>query len=95
MFIYNMLRPARAILRCEQDRQCTYNVTLRHVRLEKQEVLHICLCVCERVWVLGRLGLCMCVRMCSLAYPAGYTNALYFVAIYGISGATKFFDIIS
>ena len=39
----------------KQDRQRTYNVTLRRVHksavVEKQYVLHICVCVCVCVWV--------------------------------------------
>jgi hypothetical protein len=65
----------------EQERQYAYNVTLRRVRettvaVEKQYVLHICLCVL--------------VRACSLAYPACNTYAPYRDVIWGSSGSTAF-----
>ena len=75
-----------------QDRQCTYNVTLRRVRELllpwKSNEYYIFVCVC--VWVPGRLG----VRECSLAYPSCYAHAPYCV-ICGFSDSTTFFDIIS
>jgi hypothetical protein len=49
--------------RNEQDRQCTYNVTLKHVSktvdMKNQKVLHtsVCVCVCVRA--------CVCVRVFS------------------------------
>ena len=63
----------------EHDRQCTYDVTVRRVRLtllavDKQQVLHICLCVC--------VNACGCpvrgdVRACSFAYPSCNAYAPY------------------
>ena len=49
----------------KQDSQCMYNVTLRRVRetaVEKQEVLYISLSACVRVWVRGRMRVCVCVH---------------------------------
>ena len=58
----------------QQDRQYTYNVTLRRVHdttvvTEKQQVLFLrgCMRVCVRVP--GSVGVCMRVRECSLTYP--------------------------
>jgi hypothetical protein len=67
---------------CKQDRQCTCNITLRHIHvtivaMEKQSVVHICVCAC------------------SIAYPAYNSYAPYFVIICGSSGATIFFNIVS
>ena len=61
--------------------QCTYDLTLRCIRLtivamEKQYVLHI-------------LSVCLC----SLRYPAYNAHALYYV-VYGLSGCAIFFHII-
>ena len=59
----------------QQDRQCTYNVTLKRIHeiivaVEKQWVLHISVYVCVFVDALvrGRLG--VCVRVCSFTYQA-------------------------
>jgi hypothetical protein len=61
----------------QQDRQCTYNVTLKHIHeiivaVEKQWVLHISVYVCVFVDALvrGRLGVCVRVRVCSFTYQA-------------------------
>ena len=76
-----------------------YNVTLMRVRVtsavEKQQVLYICLCVCERQSV--RVGARVSGRVyaCSLAYPARNAYAPYCDVICGPSGSTIFFDIIS
>jgi hypothetical protein len=77
--------------RIKPDRQCTYNVTMRRVHktivaVEKQQVLHIRLCVCVCV--------CVCVFACNLAYPACNAYAPYCV-VCGLSGSTIFFDITS
>jgi hypothetical protein len=65
------------------------------VALETQYALHVCLCVCVRVCVLvdarGREHVCAC----SLAYPEFNAYAPYFEVIFGPSGSTIFFDIIS
>ena len=63
---YTMLTQSKENLR-KQGRQCTYNVTLKRVRVaivavEKQQVLHI-------------LSLCVCVW--GLIYPACSAHALY------------------
>jgi hypothetical protein len=47
------------VTRLLQDTQCTYNATLTHVHgtivaLEKQQVLHICVCVCVGVCARAR-----------------------------------------
>lgn len=53
-----------------------YNVTRRVretiITVEEQEVLHVCLCVCARVfvWVPRHVGVCTCVKACSLVYLA-------------------------
>ena len=50
-----------------QDRQCTYNVTLRGA-VSKQGVLHnLCVCVCVCVCVCGRVCLWACVFVCARA----------------------------
>jgi hypothetical protein len=46
----------------KQDRQCTYNLTFRHVHetivaVKKQKLLHISVCVC----------VCVCVCLCARA----------------------------
>jgi hypothetical protein len=71
----------------EQDRQCTYNLTLRGVHrttvvVEKQ-VLHIRLCV----------HACACVHLGTWA--RGRMHAPYCDVICGPSVSTTFFDIIS
>jgi hypothetical protein len=43
----------------------------------------------------GRVGVCMGVRACSLAYPACNSYALYVTSLCGPSGLSMFFDIIS
>jgi hypothetical protein len=47
------------------------------------------------VWVPGRLGVCMRVHACSLAYPACNAYAPYCDAICGLSGSTRIVNIIS
>jgi hypothetical protein len=54
------------------------------VAVEKHHVLHICVCV----WV------CMRVRACCHAHPAGTTYAPYYGVICGPSGSITFFYII-
>jgi hypothetical protein len=65
----------------QQDRQCTYNVTLRRVHetagaVEKQQELglhtstYLCVCVCVCVWVGGCTDTCVCFRACSLTNTA-------------------------
>jgi hypothetical protein len=70
------------------------------VAVEKQSVLLIGLCVhaCVRACVLqvpGRVGVCMRVRACSLAYPASNMYAPYCDVIFGPSVFIILFDIIS
>ena len=75
------------------------------VAVEKQQVLHISVCVrasvgacvCAYVcgWLPGRVGVCMHMRACSLAYPACNAHAPYYIVICGFSGSTVFCDIIS
>jgi hypothetical protein len=74
-------------------KQSTYDVTLRRV-LELLLPYYIFVCVCACVWVPGRVGMCMRVRTCGLAYPAYNSYAPYFEVICGSSGSTIFFDII-
>ena len=59
----------------------------------KSNTYYIPLPVCERVS--GRVGLCMRMRACSLTYPAFNAYAPYCNVIYGPTGSTIFFDIIS
>ena len=85
----------------KQDRQSTYNPTLRRIyettfAVEKQ-LLHISLCACAR----ARASVCMCVhayvwacacaRLALLINPATRSH----IAICSLSGSTTFFDIIS
>jgi hypothetical protein len=81
----------------KQDRQCTYNVTMRRVRESllpwKRIKYYIFVCVYE--WVPGRVSVCILVGACSLPYPAFNTYAPYCNIIYGPSLSTRFFDIIS
>ena len=86
----------------QQDRQYTYNVTLRRVReslLPWKAVsityLSVCAWVRAFVRVLGRMGVCMRVRPCILAYSACNTYAPYCDVICGHFASTIFFDIIS
>ena len=86
-----------------QDRQCTYNITLRSFRESllpwKSSYLLLCVCVCvgarALVWVPGRLGVCMRVRACSLAFPSFNTHAPCCDVMCVSSGSTIFFNIIS
>ena len=66
----------------EQGRQCTYNVTLKHV--------HITTVAVEQQYVLHNLS-----TNFSLRYPASKAHALYYIVICGPSGYTAFFYIIS
>ena len=91
------------MLQQTQDRQCTYNVTLRRVyetivTVEKQQVLYISVCVnlCVRVrsWggnISARALVCACERVALLNQHA--TRRPF--AICGVSGYTTFFDIFS
>ena len=56
---------------------------------------YVCMCARACVWVPGRQGVCMRVRTRSPAYPACKAHAPYYIVIYGLSGSTIFFDIIS
>ena len=73
-----------------EDRQCTYNLTLRRVHVttaavEKKCLTYLCVCVRARirvwvstyvrVWVYGRVGVCM--SAWNLTYPACNTHVLY------------------
>jgi hypothetical protein len=96
--------------KCQQYRQCTYNVILRRVRetivvVEKRLVLRMYLCKCAlacmrlractwAVWVPESLVLCICVRACTLAYPACKAH-VPFAFLFVSSGSTVFFDIVS
>ena len=58
---------------CQQDRQCAYNVTSRRVHItivsvEKQYLLHICVCAHACVCVPGNVcvSFCMCVHVALL-----------------------------
>ena len=90
----------------KQDRQCTHNVTLRRVHenifaVEKQKVLHICVCVqacgCLRacMWLPERVDVCMSICAYSLANPACNAYAPYCDVNCGFSVSTTFSDIIS
>ena len=58
--------------------------------------LCVCVCVCGgEVMVPRRMGVCICVRTCRLAYPPCNAHASYSIVICGLSGSTIFFDIIS
>ena len=88
-------------------RQCTYNVILRRVRelllpcKSNKYYIFVCVCVCvcarspANVHVPGRMGVCMQVLACSLAYPARKSYIPYCDVICGPSGSTSFFDLIS
>ena len=68
------------------------------VAVEKQKKnTYSCVCVCPhaREHVPGRVGVCMSVHACSLAYPACNAYAPYCDVICGPSSPTTFFDIIS
>jgi hypothetical protein len=72
----------------EQERQSTYNVTPRHVRLsivavEKQAVLHI-------------LGVCVCVCVCvcvSVASDPQREIPVHHIVICSFSGSATFFHV--
>jgi hypothetical protein len=88
----------------EQQRQCTYNVTLRRVRelllpwRSNKYYIFVCVCVdvrtCVRVGARAS-GVYMRVRACSLAYPAFHADALYCDVISYRYGSTRFFEVIS
>ena len=67
----------------EQKRHCTYNLISRRVHetivaVEKQDILHICVRLCEgaRAWIAARgVSVGVCVRVCSLTYPACKAHA--------------------
>jgi hypothetical protein len=54
-----------------------------------------CVRVCLRVWLPGRVGECMCVRACVVAYQECNVHAPYCILICGLSGSVRGFDIIS
>jgi hypothetical protein len=58
---------------------------------------YICVCMHARAFVCvpGRVGMCMRVSSCSLAYPACNSYAPYCDVICGPSSSAIFFDIIS
>ena len=78
-----------------QDRQCTRSRIF--VAVEKQKVLYICLRVRARTWVRVPVcvGVCMCVRTCTLFYPASNSYAPYCDVMCSPSASTIFFVIIS
>jgi hypothetical protein len=67
----------------EQDRQCTYNVTMRRVCESLLQwksntyYIYVCVRVCARAWVPMRVGVCMRVRACTPANPACNAYAPY------------------
>ena len=62
------------------------------VAVEKKYILRICVCVCVCIRASGRVGVCMRVRACSVAYPACDSYEPYSD---GIFGSTIFFDILT
>ena len=83
----------------QQDRQCTYNVTLRRVSELllpwKSFKCYIFFCVCARARAHRHMGVSMRVRACRLAYKARNSYPPYCDVIFGPSSSIKFFDIIS
>ena len=83
------------------------HVRVTNITVEKQEVLYISVCarmyagLCARVLqcvrVAGHVGVCVCVcvRACNSTYLASNAHAPYCIVIFGLSGPTIFFDIIS
>jgi hypothetical protein len=66
----------------KQGRQCTCNVILRRVHgttlaVEKQKLLYISVYEHVRAGVRVREGVVVCLRACSLTYPACKTHAPY------------------
>jgi hypothetical protein len=86
-----------------QDRQCTYNVTLRSFRentlaVEKQQLSLLSVCLCALGFLLWRAcprssALALASDACSLVYPACKAHVPYFV-IFGLSGSTIFSDVV-
>jgi hypothetical protein len=86
-------------IKLKQDRQCTYNVTLRRVCKSllpwesRKYYIFVCVCVrvCPGAWA------CVCARMhaCSVAYPAWNSHVPNCDVICGLSVSTTFCDIIS
>ena len=79
--------------------QCTYNVILRRFREWllpwKSNKYYVFFCVRVRVWVPGRVGVCMRVQSGRLVYPTRNACEPYFVVICGFPGSTIFFNVIS
>jgi hypothetical protein len=68
-------------MKCKQDRQCTYKIKLRRVRVTVVTVQQL-----EVIYILCT---------CSLSYPAFKVHAPYYIVVYGLSGSTIFFHVIS
>ena len=69
-----------------------------HAR-DRRRYVRSCVCMeaCVRacVWVPGHVGVCKCLRTCSLAYLIRNENAPHCIVICDLSCWTTFFDIIS
>ena len=84
----------------QQDRQCTYNVTLRRASesllpWKSNKYYIFCLCMRACLWVTGQVCVCLRISACSLANPACNAYAPYCDVICGSSEPTTFFAIIS
>jgi hypothetical protein len=85
----------------KQDRQGTYNVTLRRVNetivAVESNTYYILVCVYMHActWLPGRVDVCIRIRAYSLAYPPRNAYAPCCDVISGPSVSTTFFDFIS
>jgi hypothetical protein len=70
-----------------QDKQCTYNITLRRIRTT--------IIVVEKQWVLHNLSVCVCVCVCVfVALIIQHAFRMRYTVICGLPPSTIFFHII-
>jgi hypothetical protein len=63
----------------KHEKQCIYNITLRHVH-ETTVAVHVSICASACMHVRGWMA--VCAHMCSLTHPACKAHAPYYIVIY-------------